>query len=217
MNVQYTGTFTAIQVVSGSNKVFVNPEYGLLLQGDATVWDDLRVPMNDARPGISNSPEFAVFLTTGGSQGVFLWWFDAASEEELYFAVQIPHDYKQGTNLHPHVHWTPKTSATGTVSWGLEYTLANITGTFGTTKIIYANTPEPNDYSLVANKHYLTELSEIDGSNILSVSSMLVCRVFRNATGAGGSSDTYTPDAGLLEVDFHYQRDSLGSRLEYTK
>lgn len=217
LDVQYTGTFTAIQVVSGSNKVFVNPEYGLLLQGDATVWDDLRVPMNGARPGASNDPGFSVWLITGGSQGVFLWFFDAATEEELYFAVQMPHDYRFGTNLHPHVHWTPSTTRTGTVSWGLEYTISNITGTFPNTRIIYGNTPNPNEYNLIANRHYLTELPEIDGSNLQNVSSMLVCRIFRNATGAGGSSDTYGLDIGLLEVDFHYEKDTLGSRTEYTK
>jgi hypothetical protein len=38
---------------------------------------------------------------------------------------------------------------------------------------------------------------------------MLVCRLFRNSTDG---HDTYTAlDAGLLEVDFHYEVDGFGS------
>ena len=44
-----------------------------------------------------------------------------------------------------------------------------------------------------------------------TLSSMLVCRLYRSA------SDSYGGDAGLLEIDFHYEIDSDGSRQEYTK
>lgn len=32
-----------------------------------------------------------------------------------------------------------------------------------------------------------------------------------------GATDTYTGDAALLEIDFHYEIDSLGSKAEYSK
>jgi hypothetical protein len=48
-----------------------------------------------------------------------------------------------------------------------------------------------------------------------TISSMLVCRIFRNATDA--TDDTYDDDAGLLEIDFHYEADMVGSRGISTK
>jgi hypothetical protein len=45
---------------------------------------------------------------------------------------------------------------------------------------------------------------------------MLVCRLFRDAAGVGGTDD-YDDDAGLLEIDFHYEIDTIGSRTETAK
>jgi hypothetical protein len=43
---------------------------------------------------------------------------------------------------------------------------------------------------------------------------MITCRLFRDAEDV---ADTYTNFAGLLEIDFHYLKDMLGSREEFTK
>ena len=67
----------------------------------------------------------------------------------------------------------------------------------------------------MADKHYITELSEIDGTG-QGMSSMLLCRLFRDTAGAGGTDD-YVGDAGLMEFDFHIEIDSFGSHEEYTK
>lgn len=185
----------------------------LVFLGAATVWDDLRVAAVAAKLGGVKDPGFTVFLTNGaGSQGVFLYWFDAAVEEELYFAVQLPHSYKEGTNITPHVHWVPKTNgAVGeVVSWGLEYAWANNGVTFGNTTIIYTNTHNPADNPLVASRQYKSFFAAIAGAG-KTISSMLVCRLFRDAT-ATGLTDSYTDDAGLLEIDFHYEQDTVGSR-----
>jgi hypothetical protein len=67
----------------------------------------------------------------------------------------------------------------------------------------------------IANNHCLTGIGKIIATG-KAFNSMLLCRVFRDATGTRGTDD-YTSDAGLLEIDFHYQLDSLGSNEEYTK
>jgi hypothetical protein len=126
----------------------------------------------------------------------------------------MPHAWKI-SDIGAHVHWIPKTNGTGSVSWGLEYTWANIGDTFSDTKIIYGNNHIPGG-SLVAGKHMLTEIGTISPEGITGVSSMLICRIFRDATGTG-LTDNYNDDAGLLEIDFHYEIDSLGSQEEYVK
>lgn len=182
-----------------------------------TVWDDLRVPVLSTKLGGTKDPDFTqVFDDGDSSQGVFSYLFSATTEEELYFAVQIPHGWKYESSLNPHVHWFPVAngSAGQKVSWGLEYTVAKIGSAFADTTIVYGDTPIP-DETLVANTHYLTEFPSISMIGITNVSAMLICRVFRDATGTGGT-DNYANDAALIEIDFHYESDRIGSDNEYS-
>ena len=201
---------------STTNNLSISSSGILTLSGSATVFDDLLVPVTSTTKGGTKDPSFSVFKTNGsGSQGVFTYWFDSDSEEELYFTAQLPHSYKEGSNIYPHVHWVVKANGSDgqKVSWGLECNWANRGDIFGSTNILYANTSSPNE-TLVADKQYLTPFSSISGTG-KTVSSMLTCRVFRNATGAGSSTDNYAADAGLLEIDFHYEKDKLGSDEEF--
>jgi len=201
---------------SGNNYTEFGSDGHQMMTGTATVWDDLRFASLALKAPASGNPGLAKLRsnTTGTSQGVFLYWFDASSEEELYFAAQMPHAWA-GTPIHPHVHWTPAANTTGTVCWGLEYTWAGITGSFPGTQLIYNNMPYTGEDVIKQYQHYLTELPAITGSSV-GLSSMLVCRIFRSATGVG-KADSCPQDAGLLEVDFHYEINSIGSNQEYVK
>jgi hypothetical protein len=175
------------------------------------VYEDLRVPLTATKLG-GNDPGFAVFKKDSGgtSTGVFIYWFDKAAIEEVFFCCQMPHSWS-GAAITPHVHWVPKTNGAlnATVEWGLEYTWAAIGGTYGTTSIIYTKTTTSGDATLVADKHYMSNFATITLPTP-GVSSMLICRLFRNATD--GTDDTYDDDAGVLEIDFHYPIDTIGSR-----
>lgn len=202
---------------SGGNYASFNTIGEIRLYGDATQWEDLRVPVNATSKGGSKDPDFAKAFDNGaGSQGVFTQYFDPSTEEELYFEAQLPHAWKQGSDIEAHIHWIPDGNggAGEDVCWGLEYTWADIGEVFGNTTIIYGDTNHLSE-TLVNGKHYLTELGTIDATG-KTFSSMMICRVFRDATGAGGTDD-YPNDAGLLEIDFHYQVDSFGSNGEYVK
>ena len=181
-----------------------------------TVWDDLRVPALATRVPAVSGPDFAQFHSnaTGTSTGVFAYWFDAGSEEQVYFVAQMSHAWA-GTPIKPHVHWSPAANCTGTVSWGLEYTWVGITGTFPGTQLLYANATHRNEDNLFRYTHYLTSFPDITGSS-MGLSSMLVCRLFRDAAGVG-LADSCPQDAGLHEIDFHFEIDTIGSDEEYTK
>lgn len=203
--------------VSGGNYTAIESAGTLHFYGDATVFDDIRVPVNSTKLGGTKDPDFAVWQTDGsGSQGVFIYWFDKTIEEELYFTVQMPHGWKTGTDIGAHLHWTPAADGAegAVVSWGLEYTWVDIGAIVSPTTIITSITTTAGDASLAADKHYLTELGDIDGSGHSNLSSMLVCRVYREA---GAVADDYDNDAGILEVDFHYEIDQIGSESEYIK
>lgn len=70
------------------------------------MWDDLRVSVFSTKTGGSKEPAWTKVLDDGaGSQGVFTYFFDSGSEEELYFAVQFPHAWMLGTDIEAHLHW----------------------------------------------------------------------------------------------------------------
>jgi len=66
--------------------------------------------------GGSKFPTFTKITDDGsGSQGVFTYEFSASQEQEIYFVAQLPHGYKSGTDLYPHIHWYPTNTDTGSV------------------------------------------------------------------------------------------------------
>jgi hypothetical protein len=151
--------------------------------------------------------------TGDGSRGVLLRYFSPDEVNEVYFEIQMPHSWKAGTDIRPHVHWVPAEDGTGTqdVKWGLEYTWANIGETFGTTSFVYGDTNYLAE-TLEQGKHCITNMTHISGTG-KGFSSMLACRLFRDATDA---ADDFTGFAGLLEFDLHYEKRSFGTDEEYS-
>jgi len=189
------------------------------LDNGATVWNDLMVFPDATTKGGSNPPEWGTAFKKnagGTSQGVYLWMFSPTVEEELYFTVQIPHVYKLGSDLYPHVHWT---TATGTPSgsnvvWGLEYTLVAVAGTFPNTVLMTTSTLIPECGTPTGTgQHLISPFSPVSGAG-LGISSVLVCRLFR---AAGNAADTFPNTVGLLGFDIHYEQDTQGSRDQWTK
>lgn len=147
------------------------------------------------------------------SQGVFLWGFSSTTEQEVYFTVQIPHSYKVGSTLYPHVHWTTITGtpSTNNVTWELEYTIVKIGGTFGTTTTVTGNTIIPSIGTPTGTgQHLITPLTSISGTNI-DISTILVCRLYRPVVGG------FANNAYLLGFDIHYESDMPGSRQDFIK
>ena len=174
-----------------------------------TVWDDVRVPgLSVEAPG-PNAPTLGAFL---GAGGLLAWRFTGVGVlvNEVYFTVQLPHGYKEGTDIVPHVHWTPTDANAGNVVWQLEYSWQNVNGGAfpATTTITTTQAASGTAWdSLVAN------FAAISGTG-KQISSQLVCRLFRDPAHA---SDTYGFDAALVEVDFHFEVETLGSRQPFVK
>lgn len=193
-----TCTIGGIPVFSG--RVKFTPPY----------WEDLRVPVTATTRGGANDPTFAQLVNDGGtSQGVYAQNFSAVVEQELFFWVQMPHAWFEGSAIRPHVHWCPTTAAAGGVVWGLEYTIAKIGAVFPNTTIINAI----DATSSTALQHELAGFGDLSMTGN-TISTQIGCRIFRNVAHA---SDTYAAAAALLEIDFHYQVDAPGSRQETSK
>lgn len=208
--VSIIGTDIVVGVKDGITKKIKAEDILMTKSLSAIKWEDFTMPVFSTKLGGSKDPDFVKMIDDGsGSQGVFTFAFDKNTEEELYFAIQLPHSWKIGTDLGCHVNWAPSDTDTGTIQWGLEYNYSEDDEVFGNTIIaLSAATAAPG----VALQHTHLDIVDIDLSAIIKMSPIIMCRIFRNV-----SVDTYNADAFLLHIDFHYQVDALGSVTERIK
>ncbi len=170
----------------------------LTLHGTATVYNDLFVDGLNLRAGATDPPTFAVF-----SGGVWGSRFDNGAAYSAHGTIEMQHDYKDGSNLEFHVHWSPTTTNTGNIRWGLEYTVANVNSTFGATTTVYAVQAGAG----VVNRHQILNIVTISGTG-LTAGAVIMFRIFRDGANA---ADTFTGNAFLLRCAVHYECDKIGS------
>ncbi len=193
----------------------IAPSWRKLAMGGDTKWDDLRVTLD-------NGSNAAQINSIPGLSGPQLWYFRYdQGVEAMSFQVQLPHTWVEGTTIYPHLHWTPRgNNVSGNVEWNLDYSWVNYDP--ATVQVFPAVTTSsvvasPTTGNFVQSGHYITALTTanagIDGTG-KKISSILICRLWRNSTTSG---DTYNDDAGVLFMDFHIQIDGYGSRGTFTK
>ena len=190
---------------SGGDSVKVNMRHLAGMQ-----WDDIRVnPGSFNRPG-SSDPTIVAYQPAGSGTTSYLYQF--AKNNIASFTIQIPHGYKEGEDIFVHVHWTPGANGVtengNMVGWKVDYSWANFGSTFPA-----MTTADLSDVCDGTNhKHQMTAGVRITGSG-KQISSMLICNITRTDTGA---DDTWSGTLSgalpmLLEVDFHYPINSIGS------
>jgi hypothetical protein len=168
-------------------------------------WKDIIVP--GSLLGAAASAPDPVNLP--GTTTIKVFGFDGATTlEQLYGQFEMPHDYKEGSLLSPHVHWCASTAASGSVVWNMDYAWANPSGTFvsGTISGDGATTS-------TSGVHLISDLTDVTITG-LKIGGILAFRLWRDPTVSG---DTYEADACLLSVGAHYVMDTLGSDSEFTK
>jgi hypothetical protein len=128
----------------------------------------------------------------------------------------MPHNYKEGTDIKPHIHWTPHTRGVAengnTVNWRLDLTVKNTNGIFGA-----ATTYDLTDTCDGADdkNQFQYAAADITGTG-LTISCMLIGRLYRLA-GDTWATNTAGNRPALLELDFHYEVDSPGSHTDSVK
>jgi hypothetical protein len=184
-----------------------------------TLWSVVSVPTSAAKAAATADPRWGVG-TNAPFDTLYLHWFEPnpvlVNEDRLWSTVQIPNDWKEGTDIIAHVHWVADVNATNpddVVRWGMEYSWCNMGSVFPASTTIYNDTTDETTATvqgttLVANTHYVSELTPDIAFASHTVGSSIAFRLFRNSSHA---DDTYPDDAGLLEVAFHYQVDGWGS------
>ena len=100
-------------------------------------WEDLRFPASSVKLDSTNPP------TETSYKGGQILAFSDTTDNKIYFTVQIPHAYKLGSNLRPHIHVALPTAGAGVgaenIKFDLTYSLANLGDTFPITEKNYLN------------------------------------------------------------------------------
>lgn len=168
-----------------------------------TYWEDLRF----AAAGI-NPPGAASDPTRDTTDGRLV--FSASATNVIALQVQMPHCWKEGTAIYPHIHWSPTNTDTGNVLWRLQYKMANIGGAFPAG---WETLNKLDAGGGVSDGHEMAGFAAIPmtGMTISCMLLMLISRI------GGDGTDTYTGTAKLDEFDIHYEVDGFGSGTETRK
>ena len=171
------------------------------LELSAAEYDDERFPADGISIfGFGSDPD------RSSDDGLLL--FSPTITERVFVTAQMPHAWQEGTDIYPHVHWSPTNTNTGDVVWRLSYQIASVNGTFSgtwtTDDIIVAADG-------TAEKHQVDSFTAIKMTGHTQ-SCIIKWKIERIG---GDGSDTYNADARLLEFDFHYEKYRFGSKAEF--
>lgn len=176
-----------------------------------TYWDDMLIDFVRATKLGVTDPDWAAWAGTA----LYTYHFDDTRDEELSFTIQMSHRYKTGTTVNVHVHYSPDTTNTGNIVWGIDYTVVTINGTFPTT--LTTITGNCTIATASQYKHLLCDIGTIPAQGTVGGSApswIIMGKVYRKGSAP---QDTLAGDVTGLDVDLHYEVDSPGSREIITK
>lgn len=201
-NKVYYGCTPSITACPGDD-LLIKTDEGYTLELENSVWEELVVNMSQARTPASSAPTWMPYK---GSQ---VPAFSPSQVNVIYFDVQIPHSYKEGTDLIANIHIAYPDNNAGDSRWYLTTSWANHSETFpvATSDDEIVPSPTTTDY------HQCYNIGTISGIG-KTMRSVLLCSIQRTGTHL---DDTYPSDIYLLEMDFMYQKDTIGSRQPCTK
>jgi hypothetical protein len=188
------GTTNGIKITKGGEMTF---------EGTATVWDDVRVNLSNIKAPTANPPTWTSY------KGSEVPAFSASATNILYFNVQLPHGYKEGSDIIFHIHVAYPDANSGNSKWTFTYSWANIDGTFPTA------TSETLTFAAAGttDKHVIHAFSNISGTG-KTISSVLLCSISRLGADA---ADTYANVIYAVNADFHMEINSCGAKTATTK
>jgi hypothetical protein len=164
-----------------------------------TVWGDIQVPLTQGKQGVIDKPAF--------DYDYVAYKFIKDSTEIVVGSAEIPHNWKIGTNLHPHVHLL-QTSAADTAQFTLQWKWQSL-GEAADATWKYT-TLSSREFTYVSGDiMQLVEGLPMDGS-AQTLSSVILYKLKRK--NAGGLTNSY-----VYNVGFHYEIDALGSKDELVK
>jgi len=210
--VMNTAPTIAAPVIFGSatNGTTIEADGTAKFNGTGTIWNDANVGGMALGGPAANLPAEVKFLDEAGADtGIYTYGFSPPTDQ-VAGAIEIPHSYKEGSDISFHVHWTGNTAPAGgtdNVKWQLTYTVAQAGVTLDAVTTIVIETAITTQYGT-----YFSIFPTIIGTNF-NMGDQFLFRLTRIAA----SADEYGGTADVMTVGFHYEQDTVGSRQITTK
>jgi hypothetical protein len=211
MLVSYDGTIGKIDTsLVAASDLHITTGTAKTLVLDTVVYKDqlgAALSLQQTGPGISrNIPEGTVDYTTAANQSDY-----------MIENFQFNHDRKDGTPVYVHIHWMQ--AETNVPNWAIQYRwqlggTAKATAWTAAKWVSHAFTRTTGTLNQITSFAALTPAANEGLSPILQVRFL---RDTANQLGLSFAADPYTATVAVIAVDVHYQIDTHGSRLEYTK
>jgi len=223
--VYYDSTSDTVLYYTGSAWEPIGATYDGHTELSDTAYTDLVIAPSNFKIPASSDPTEITWLTD-------LKAYSFATGEYIHLdGIQLPHGYVPDTDLLFHVHFVPAADITDgeVIRFTLTYTVTSPFASFPATDTVTtdftnnaaarAEITAAGDAATIlsgttiqasANPHLITTSGTITGTG-LTLSSVLAGKVEYTATGT-----TYTGEAIVTSMDFHYQVNRLGSENEYT-
>lgn len=171
---------------------------GVASAGSKSGWYDEKGDVVVKGSGV-NDPTWAIFRN-----GLYAYQFSATAMKEIWINFHINHDYKPGTKIYLHVHWSTAGTNTGVCRWGFEYSVSkgHNQEVFPASTTVYVNQAAQG----TAYRHMIAEISLSDAipSTSIEPDSVIMVRVFRDAADV---ADTLTDASYMIFADCHYETD----------
>lgn len=152
------------------------------------------------REGLGNPAELLQFY-----DGIYAYGYAPGSLSESFTNWDVPLNWAPGTDLYLAFHWSPGAStAGGTVRWCIEYTGAEVDGTFFEPITEFYDAEHDAD---MPYHHHQVVSTPFPGDQAAPNQRFLI-RIYRDGANV---NDTFPDDAFLLGVDFYYQVNKFGT------
>jgi hypothetical protein len=162
-------------------------------------------PFSRGRQGNVDYPPFVV------DSLYFSFGVDSAGVDAqfMYFVVQMPHKWKIGSTIYPHVHYKQIDATTDTPIFIMQYKWYDLGATtqkgWSWIRMGTSTGTTNNTHQLVYNSAGITPVG------VTQVSSIIVCKIYLYALAAGNTA------SHAWQFDIHYEMDDLGSRTQLAK
>lgn len=170
----------------------------LAMNGDATVWDDLNFDPDRSGGAVATRPGEVIINNVVHSE------FDNGNNEYCGGVEELPHAYKLGTTIYPHIHLFLKagegagtTGVTFTFYWELRQSTGTTSGSVNLSATSVA-------LATVAGANKLDIYDNIGFAGSAELGAQLAVTIARTAGDAG--------DIVVTTYGVHYEIDTIGSR-----
>ncbi|KKN78874.1 hypothetical protein LCGC14_0346460 [marine sediment metagenome] len=182
-----------------------------VMNGAATVFNDLVVPLSSARVPAANAPSWDSFV---GNLNAYAYDLNDFQE----FSTELAHSYKNAALIEFHIHGALNGSNVDdrTIKFEIEYTIADVPPEAGFGDVYPATTTIDGELTIPASTTDLTGFTlhiDNDTSGSFVQGAIVKGRVRRIAsTGTEPTGDPF-----LTEVGLHIESDTIGTRTAAAK